>query len=73
MVRGLSKEKDISFSMAVTGIAGPSGGTKYKPSRFSIFLFYTIKRYFSKKNYLKETEILLEKKLQIMHLKSRLR
>ena len=47
MVRGLSKEKDISFSMAVTGIAGPSGGTKYKPVGLVFFSFFCIikKRY----------------------------
>ena len=46
MVRGLSKEKDISFSMAVTGIAGPSGGTKYKPVGLVFFPFCIIKKIF---------------------------
>ena len=39
MVKGLSKEKDINFSMAVTGIAGPLGGTKTKPVGLVFFLF----------------------------------
>ena len=52
MVRGLSKEKDISFSMAVTGIAGPSGGTKYKPVGLVFFSFLYNKK-----------DILVKKKL----------
>ena len=39
MVKGLSKEKDINFSIAVTGIAGPSGGTKDKPVGLVFFSF----------------------------------
>ena len=52
MVRGLSKEKDISFSIAVTGIAGPSGGTKYKPVGLVFFSFLYNKK-----------DILIKKKL----------
>ena len=52
MVKGLSKEKDISFSMAVTGIAGPSGGTKYKPVGLVFFFFLYNKK-----------DILVQKKL----------
>ena len=40
MAKGLSKGKDISFSMAVTGIAGPSGGTKDKPVGLVFFSFF---------------------------------
>ena len=47
MAKGLSKEKDISFSIAVTGIAGPSGGTKYKPVGLVFFSFYIKKKYLS--------------------------
>ena len=39
MVKGLSKEKNIIFSFAVTGIAGPSGGTKEKPIGLVYFSF----------------------------------
>ncbi len=39
MVKGLSKEKGISFSLAVTGIAGPLGGTKSKPVGLVYFSF----------------------------------
>ena len=39
MAKGLSKEKGISFSISVTGIAGPSGGTKDKPVGLIFFSF----------------------------------
>ena len=52
MAKGLSKEKGISFSISVTGIAGPSGGTKDKPVGLIFFSFL-----YNKKN------ILVKKKL----------
>ncbi len=39
MVKGLSKKKNIIFSFAVTGIAGPLGGTKEKPIGLVYFSF----------------------------------
>ena len=52
MVKALSKEKDINFSMAVTGIAGPSGGSKDKPVGLVFFSFLYDKK-----------DILVKKKL----------
>ena len=48
----MAKEKDISFLIAVTGIAGPSGGTKYKPVGLVFFSFLYNKK-----------DILIKKKL----------
>ena len=45
MAKGLSKEKD-SFSISVTGIAGPSGGTKDKPVGLIFFSFLYNKKIF---------------------------
>jgi len=40
MVKGLSsKDKKVNFSLAVTGIAGPSGGSQAKPVGLVYFAF----------------------------------
>lgn len=44
MVRGLYNLSKADLCMGITGIAGPSGGTKKKTSRISISLFF-IKEY----------------------------
>ena len=44
MTKGLSKDKKINFSLAITGIAGPSGGSKAKPVGLVYFSFFYKKR-----------------------------
>ena len=39
MAKGLSKAKKINFSIAVTGVAGPLGGSKEKPVGLVYFSF----------------------------------
>ncbi len=51
MTKGLSKNKETNFSLAVTGIAGPSGGSRLKPVGLVYFSFL-----YKKKN------IIVEKK-----------
>ena len=51
MAKGLSKEKQINFSIAVTGIAGPLGGSKAKPVGLVYFSFLY-----------KKTNIIVERK-----------
>ena len=52
MANGLAKYKNIDFSLAITGIAGPSGGTVQKPVGLVYFSFY-----------LRNTKIKVEKKI----------
>ena len=52
MVKGLAKYKNIDFSFAVTGVAGPTGGTSQKPVGLIYFSFY-----------LHNTKIKVEKKI----------
>ena len=52
MVKGLAKYKNIDFSFALTGIAGPTGGTLQKPVGLIYFSFY-----------LRNTEIKVDKKI----------
>ena len=54
MVEKLSKFKEVQFSMAVTGVAGPGGGTKSKPIGLvyhSFFYKKSKKKYVIKKKY----------------------
>ena len=44
MVKGLAKNKNTNFSIAITGIAGPSGATKDKPIGLIYLSFYNINR-----------------------------
>ena len=44
MVKGLAKNKNTNFSIAITGIAGPSGATKDKPIGLVFLSFYNINR-----------------------------
>ena len=44
MTKGLLKDKEINFSLAVTGIAGPLGGSKSKPVGLVYFSFLYKKR-----------------------------
>ena len=44
MTKGLSKDKKINFSLAITGIACPSGGSKAKPVGLVYFSFFYKKR-----------------------------
>ncbi len=39
MVAGLAKDSQINLSLAITGIAGPSGGSKLKPVGLVYFSF----------------------------------
>ena len=52
MATGLAKYKNINFSFAITGIAGPSGGTPQKPVGLVYFSFY-----------LRNTKIKIDKKI----------
>ncbi len=44
MTKGLSKDKQTNFSLSITGIAGPSGGSKAKPVGLVYFSFLYKKR-----------------------------
>ena len=44
MVKGLAKNKSTNFSIAITGIAGPSGATKDKPIGLVYLSFFNINR-----------------------------
>ena len=50
MTKGLSKDKKINFSLAITGIAGPSGGSKAKPVGLVYFSFYKKRNIIVEKN-----------------------
>ena len=52
MANGLAKFKNIDFSFAITGIAGPLGGTRNKPVGLIYFSFY-----------LRNKEIIVDKKI----------
>ena len=52
MAKGLSKLKNIDFSIATTGIAGPSGATPDKPIGLVYFSFY-----------LRDNKIIVDKKV----------
>ena len=47
MAKGLAKNQNTNFSIAITGIAGPSGATKDKPIGLVYLSFYNINRQIS--------------------------
>ena len=63
MAKGLAKEKGVNFSFAVTGIAGPLGGTKEKPIGLVFFSFLYNKKNIivEKKNFKGSRNIIREK------------
>ena len=56
MTKGLSKDKQTNFSLSITGIAGPSGGSKAKPVGLYIFHLY------------KKRNIIVEKILKVVEI-----
>ena len=47
MVSGVVKQARVDVSVAITGVAGPQGGTQDKPVGMVCFGFYVLDRYFT--------------------------